>query len=98
MADVRVKQLSTGSMRRSRGAHARSSTRLWTTPGGLVLVFVLAVLALTGVFLRLWLVHNASTNADEATAGLIAHQITLGHTYAFYWDRATAGSNPMGWR
>jgi Dolichyl-phosphate-mannose-protein mannosyltransferase len=96
MADVRVKQPPVGSMRRSRGAHARSSTRVWTTPGGAVLLLVLVVLAITGVFLRLWLVHNASTNADEATAGLIAHQITLGHTYAFYWGQSYGGVEPYG--
>ena len=61
--------------------HPPASSQLWTTPGGLVLLLVLVVLAITGVFLRLWLVHSGSTNADEATAGLIAHQITLGHTY-----------------
>jgi hypothetical protein len=96
MADVRVGKLPTGGMRRSRGAHARSSARIWTTPGGLVLLLVLVVLAVTGVFLRLWLVHNASTNADEATAGLIAHQITLGHTYAFYWGQNYGGVEPYG--
>ncbi len=57
---------------------------------------MLVVLAITGVFLRLWLVHSGSTNADEATAGLIAHQITLGHTYAFYWGQSYGGVEPYG--
>ena len=30
-------------------------------------------------------------NSDEATAGLVAHQILHGHTYAFYWGQDYGG-------
>ena len=46
---------------------------------------------LVGLLLRLWILWNAPLNADEATAGLVAHQIIHGHTYAFYWGQRYGG-------
>ncbi len=49
---------------------------------------------MAGVLLRLWLLGNAPMNSDEATAGLVAHQILHGHTYAFYWGQTYGGVEP----
>ena len=34
---------------------------------------------------------ECSHNADEATAGLVAHEIAHGHPYAFYWGQSYGG-------
>ena len=62
--------------------------------GGLVLAFVLAAFLISGWLIRLWILGNAPINSDEATAGLMAHQITLGHTYAFFWGQSYGGVEP----
>jgi hypothetical protein len=52
------------------------------------------ILVLVGFLLRLWLLGHAPTNSDEATAGLVAHAIVHGHTYAFYWGQSYGGVEP----
>ena len=57
-------------------------------------MLVCAIAVVGGVLLRLWLLGNAPMNSDEATAGLVAHEITHGHTYAFYWGQSYGGVEP----
>jgi hypothetical protein len=59
-----------------------------------VLYVLLAVCALAGAALRFWILGNAPINSDEATAGLIAHQILHGHSYAFFWGQGYGGVEP----
>jgi Dolichyl-phosphate-mannose-protein mannosyltransferase len=65
-----------------------------STSGGYVLALVGGILLLVGILLRLWLLGNAPINSDEATAGLVAHSIAHGHTYAFYWGQSYGGVEP----
>jgi hypothetical protein len=62
--------------------------------GGVVLALVLAALVISGCLIRIWILGNAPINSDEATAGLMAHQIILGHTYAFFWGQSYGGVEP----
>jgi hypothetical protein len=81
----------------ARAKHAATgsagSSRFWSS-GGYALAVVCGILVVAGVLLRLWLLGNAPMNADEATAGLVAHQIVHGHTYAFYWGQTYGGVEP----
>jgi hypothetical protein len=74
------------------GLHSKTGPR-WTV-GGVVLAFVLAALIISGCLIRLWILGNAPINSDEATAGLMAHQIMMGHTYAFFWGQSYGGVEP----
>ena len=76
------------SSRPKRAAHARSPFRF---SGGYALVIVCGAVFLVGLLVRLWILGNAPMNSDEATAGLVAHQILHGHTYAFYWGQDYGG-------
>ena len=78
-------------MRSTRVGGAASS---WRSPGGIALTVVLVVVGVVGVLLRLWLLGNAPMNSDEATAGLVAHQVLQGHTYAFFWGQGYGGVEP----
>ena len=80
-----------------RGRHAaprsaRSSAG--RSSGVYALAIVSGVLIVVGVLLRVWLLGNAPMNSDEATAGLVAHQIAHGHTYAFYWGQSYGSVEP----
>ncbi len=55
------------------------------------MIVLLAVLTVAGLLLRLWILGNAPLNSDEATAGLVAHEIARGHFYAFYWGQGYGG-------
>ena len=66
----------------------------WVGPGGVVLAVVAGLLVLGGVLLRLWLLGHAPMNSDEATPGLVAHEILHGHTYAFAWGQQYGGVEP----
>ena len=76
----------------ARHARGRSepSGHPWRS-GGYALAIVCGAVFLVGLLVRLWLIGNAPMNADEATAGLVAHQILHGHTYAFYWGQDYGG-------
>jgi hypothetical protein len=80
---------------RSRARHAASKNRMsgWSS-GGYALASVCGILIVLGVLLRVWLLGNAPMNSDEATAGLVAHQIAHGHTYAFYWGQSYGSVEP----
>ena len=58
------------------------------------LVATIVVVGLAGLALRLWFLGNAPINSDEATVGLMAHQILHGHTSAFYWGQGYGGVEP----
>jgi hypothetical protein len=60
----------------------------------MVLAVVAGLLVLGGVLLRLWLLGHAPMNSDEATPGLVAHEILHGHTYAFAWGQQYGGVEP----
>ena len=66
-------------------AHARGRT------GSYALAMACGAVFLVGLLVRLWILGNAPMNSDEATAGLVAHQILHGHTYAFYWGQDYGG-------
>ena len=68
----------------------------WDRPArlGWPAVTLLALLALGGLLLRLWILGNAPLNSDEATAGLVAHEIARGHFFAFYWGQSYGGVEP----
>jgi hypothetical protein len=74
--------------------HVPSDTWRWKSSGGIALALVLVATGVGGVLLRLWLLGNAPLNSDEATAGLIAHQVLHGHTYAFFWGQSYGGVEP----
>ncbi len=77
--------------------HATSSSVTlsgFSSSGRYVLALVSGCVLLVGVLLRLWLLGNAPINSDEATAGLVAHSIVHGHTYAFYWGQSYGGVEP----
>lgn len=80
---------------RARHAAPRSarSTAGWSL-GTSALAIVSGLLIVVAVLLRVWLLGNAPMNSDEATAGLVAHQIAHGHTYAFYWGQSCGGVEP----
>ncbi len=66
----------------------------WRSPGGIALAVGLVVVGVGGFLLRLWLLGNAPMNSDEATAGLVAHQVLQGHTSAFFWGQGYGGVEP----
>lgn len=75
-------------------AHARrrsGPTGPFGFSGGYVLAIACGTVFLVGLLVRLWILGNAPMNSDEATAGLVAHQILHGHTYAFYWGQDYGG-------
>ena len=61
---------------------------------GWITIVLLAVLAVGGLLLRVWILGNAPLNSDEATAGLVAHEIARGHFFAFYWGQGYGGVEP----
>jgi hypothetical protein len=68
----------------------------WDRPPrvGWITIVLLAVLAVGGLLLRVWILGNAPLNSDEATAGLVAHEIARGHFFAFYWGQGYGGVEP----
>ena len=68
----------------------------WDRPArlGWLAVALLVLLAIGGLLLRLWILGNAPLNSDEATAGLVAHEIARGHFFAFYWGQSYGGVEP----
>ena len=74
---------------------ARSGGRLPAGSSGRgPLVATIVVVGLAALALRLWFLGNAPINSDEATVGLMAHQILHGHTSAFYWGQGYGGVEP----
>jgi hypothetical protein len=71
----------------NRPSNVGRPVRLWTT--GLVVVA-----GAVGAFIRAWLLFHQPVTSDEAVAGLIAHQILNGHTYAFFWGQPFGGVEP----
>jgi Dolichyl-phosphate-mannose-protein mannosyltransferase len=59
-----------------------------------VLAVVLVAAVLVGVFVRIWILGNQPINGDEATPGLMAHQILRGHPSAFYWGQDYGSGEP----
>ena len=59
----------------------------------LALVVVVVAVAV-GIAMRAWLLFHEPVTSDEAVAGLIAHQILHGHTYAFFWGQPFGGVEP----
>jgi hypothetical protein len=55
---------------------------------------VLAVAAVLGFYLRLWLIAHAPGNSDEATIGLMAHNVLHGHFSTFIWGQSYGGVEP----
>ena len=68
----------------------------WERPArlGWIMLVLLAGLVVGGLLLRLWILGNAPLNSDEATAGLVAHEIARGHFFAFYWGQGYGGVEP----
>ena len=60
-----------------------------------VFIIVVVVVIVAGVLLRLWILGHQSVNADEATPGLIAHEILHGRPYALYWGQNYGGGEPF---
>ena len=64
-------------------------------PSGLLHRYWLAALcvavAVLGIFLRVWILGNSPMNSDEATTGLVAHEILRGHLSALTWGQAFGG-------
>lgn len=79
---------------RARHAATRSPSSAGWSSGAYALAIVCGVLIVVGVLLRVWLLGNAPMNSDEATAGLVAHSIAHGHTYAFYWGQSYGSVEP----
>jgi hypothetical protein len=57
---------------------------------------VIGVAVAEGIGLRAWFLFHQPITSDEAVAGLIAHQILHGHTYAFFWGQPFGGVEPYG--
>ena len=95
VSDASSAEVSSESPTRIRARHAASRDRSpgWSS-GGYALAIVCGILIVLGVLLRVWLLGNAPMNSDEATAGLVAHQIAHGHTYAFYWGQSYGSVEP----
>jgi hypothetical protein len=55
---------------------------------------VLIVAVCVGVFVRIWILGNQPITGDEATPGLMAHQILRGHPSAFYWGQDYGSGEP----
>ncbi len=68
----------------------------WDRPPrlGWLTIVLLTALAVGGLLLRVWILGNAPLNSDEATAGLVAHEIARGHFFAFYWGQGYGGVEP----
>jgi hypothetical protein len=48
-----------------------------------------------GLALRIWELGRAPINADQATVGLMAHEILNGHPSAFFWGQHYGGAEPF---
>ncbi len=81
---------------RVRRRHAAPSDRPRTPDRdvGLATVVVVAVAVAVGIAVRARLLFHQPVTSDEAVAGLIAHQIQHGHTYAFFWGQPFGGVEP----
>ncbi len=62
--------------------------------GAVALVVAIVIAGLVGLAVRLWFLGNAPINSDEATVGLMAHEILHGHNSAFYWGQDYGGVEP----
>jgi hypothetical protein len=60
----------------------------------LLTIGLVVVACVVGAFIRAWLLFHQPVTSDEAVAGLIAHQILHGHTYAFFWGQPFGGVEP----
>ena len=92
-SDARAAERSPGPTRARHAATRSPSSGGWSS-GGYALATVCGLLIVVGVLLRVWLLGNAPMNSDEATAGLVAHSIAHGHTYAFYWGQSYGSVEP----
>jgi 4-amino-4-deoxy-L-arabinose transferase-like glycosyltransferase len=59
-----------------------------------VLLCAIAAAVVVGTYVRLWLLGNQGINSDEATVGLMAHQILHGHFSTFYWGQSYGSGEP----
>ena len=59
-----------------------------------MLLCAIAAAVIVGTYVRLWLLGNQGINSDEATVGLMAHQIVRGHFSTFYWGRDYGSGEP----
>jgi hypothetical protein len=59
---------------------------------GSIAVAIAFVAALTGLFIRLWLIFHSPSTSDEAVAGLIAQSALHGHFNAFYGGQEYGGT------
>lgn len=73
--------------------HRRSRSVLWN-PSSVALGVIVIVAVGIGVFVRFWILGNQPINGDEATPGLMAHQIIRGHPSAFYWGQDYGSGEP----
>jgi 4-amino-4-deoxy-L-arabinose transferase-like glycosyltransferase len=64
------------------------------TAQSIVLLCAIAAAVIVGTYVRLWLLGNQGINSDEATVGLMAHQIVRGHFSTFYWGQSYGGGEP----
>ena len=71
----------------NRPSNAGGTARLWT-------IGMVVVAGAVGTFIRAWLLFHQPVTSDEAVAGLIAHEILHGHTYAFFWGQPFGGVEP----
>jgi hypothetical protein len=59
-----------------------------------VVTIVVVVGIVVGIALRAWFLFHRPIISDVAVAGLIAHQILHGHTYAYFWGQPFGGVEP----
>jgi hypothetical protein len=64
------------------------------TARSVVLLCAIAAAVIVGTYVRLWLLGDQGINSDEATVGLMAHQIVRGHFSTFYWGQSYGGGEP----
>ena len=64
------------------------------TVQSVVLLCAMAAAIVVGAYVRLWLLGNQGINSDEATVGLMAHQILHGHFSTFYWGQSYGSGEP----
>ena len=76
-----------------RPRYAQSRSHAWL-PSHVVLTAVVLLAVLVGIFIRVWILGNQPINSDEATPGLMAHQILRGHPSAFYWGQSYGSGEP----
>lgn len=79
----------TGATAAGRTGRGRSATWVRT-----LACVVIGLAVAEGVGLRAWFLFHQPITSDEAVAGLIAHQILHGHTYAFFWGQPFGGVEP----